>query len=207
MILRNLTNYSKNQKKKKRRKKTAPEIESSSESDEKNDDDQDQQVEETDLNESLDEIEHKPKNSKIKSKKIRASESVIFKTSSLLNKFYSHSPAWGGVIKSLDHIYNGFAITNTCSFDYILFGLWLSTQLSERVKNVLADSNTIRGFDKTSLNVVINFIEQNNWNEAKTIWIIDILKMIPNELRSFRSFVITILIILLVALFPSSSYL
>jgi hypothetical protein len=176
-------------KQKKRPNKSAQEAYSSSENDKNDDEDKEDRDDEESESENF--SGKKPIQSKQIEKKIRASQSVNFKTATLLNTFYSHLPAWGGIIKSstdLCNNYNGFLITNTCSFDYILFGLWFSTKLSERVKNVLADNSSLRDFDRQALNTVIDFIEQNKWNEAKSIWILEILKMTPNAPHSFSTY-------------------
>jgi hypothetical protein len=62
------------------------------------------------------------------------------------DKLYLNSPKWGGKIVSLSYLkesnkYKNLIITNTCSIDYMLLGIWLSTKLSEKVFTKL--KNTI----------------------------------------------------------------
>jgi len=62
-------------------------------------------------------------------------------------------------------------LVNTCSsFDYFLFGLWLSSKLSDKLKSVLLN---------TDLNKILDLIERRNWNEAKHVWLIEICKQTP----------------------------
>jgi hypothetical protein len=49
----------------------------------------------------------------------------------LVELFYSHSPPWGGKIASLDYL--DYNLVNTCSFDYLLYAIWLSSKLSNKV--------------------------------------------------------------------------
>jgi hypothetical protein len=52
----------------------------------------------------------------------------------LTKLFYKHSPPWGGKITSLDqNEYLNHNLTNTCSFDYLLYAIWLSFKLSDKV--------------------------------------------------------------------------
>ena len=44
----------------------------------------------------------------------------------------------------------------------VIFFVWLSTKLSEKVKEFLADSNEFENFDKTLMFMTINSIESNN---------------------------------------------
>ena len=76
-------------------------------------------------------------------------------------------------------------------FDYFLFGLWLSTKFSEKIKDFLTDSSQTDNFDKESINHILDFIGQNKWNEAKSIWILEILKMTPNEVGQFSTYTVT----------------
>ncbi len=52
--------------------------------------------------------------------------------------FYEQSAPWGGKIVKIDHIpsssvYSDYNMVNTCSIDYLLYALWLSYQLSNKV--------------------------------------------------------------------------
>ena len=181
------SNLVKSKQQKRTKKSTQLYVSSSDSDDYKNDYDQSE-------NESFD--NHKfIQNSSHKVKQLRPSQSVqqISNINPILPLIYSHSPAWGGqivIVKDLEisNQYCDFLITNTCSFDYFLFGLWLSTKLSEKVKDFLADSRQSDDFDKASINLVIEYIGQNKWNEAKSIWILEILKMTPNEVGQFSTY-------------------
>ena len=54
-----------------------------------------------------------------------------------------------------------------------LFGIWLSKNISEGVNAFLSDSNQIPNLNKALINEIIERIEVNQWNEAKSLWILE----------------------------------
>ena len=82
----------------------------------------------------------------------------------LLDSFHSHCPTWGGNIVILDgydlltSVHAGSSITNTCSFDYLLLGLCLSTKISVRVTEWLVNPIQNQNFDRKATNYAINYI-------------------------------------------------
>ena len=132
-------------------------------------------------------------------KKIKQSQSA--QNISILDKLYSKSPGWGGEIIEIKNIpatnrFKGFTISNTCSFDYFVHGMWISTLISDAVKSFLSNNISIDEFDKEKLNKMFSYIEKGNWNHVKSIWILEFLKLIPSEdhvfintyLDSFQTF-------------------
>lgn len=88
------------------------------------------------------------------------------------NFFISRLPPWGGTIFK-----NSFEIrlTNTCTIDYFLLSLWLSTKFSNKIIQLVNESIEL----KDSLLGIINSIELNHWNNAKSICVLDICKIEP----------------------------
>ncbi len=110
----------------------------------------------------------------------------------LLDLFVFHSPPWGGKIVVVEDYkrtiqYSGSNLVNTCSFDYFIFSLWLSTKLSENVRAFLADTSQVVYLDKSLINKVIENIDKNMWNEAKTLWILEIIQATPNLGTTFST--------------------
>jgi hypothetical protein len=88
-----------------------------------------------------------------------------------LDCFKHHIPRWGGKSDFGDKILNAtekFHYINTCTIDYYLLAMWLSSKLSNKI---LFDLKT-KASTETILEI-INAIERNNWNRAKTLWLFD----------------------------------
>ena len=58
-------------------------------------------------------------------------------------------------------------ITNSCSIDYFLFGLWYSKQLT-----INAYSFNLKNLILNKLDKIISLIDKNEWDRAKTFWIL-----------------------------------
>ena len=85
-----------------------------------------------------------------------------------------HIPRWGGKSDFADKIKNAtekFYFINTCTIDYYLFAMWLSAQVSPNILvNLSKQASTERLLE------IINEIDKNNWNRAKTLWLFDFCK-------------------------------
>jgi hypothetical protein len=80
----------------------------------------------------------------------------------------SRVPAWGGQIMFQNRQIN---LTNSCTIDNFLLSLWFSTKIDPNFTNNIPN---LRFRDE--LTNVINRIENNDWNGAKQIWILEILQ-------------------------------
>ena len=88
-------------------------------------------------------------------------------------KFISHIPKWGGVLIDKNNQKTSFLISNTCTIDYYLLALWVSTKMTD-----LRITQTNMPELKTSLiTSIIESIEANQWDRAKSIWIRDVANM------------------------------
>lgn len=101
------------------------------------------------------------------------SDAITTDENSLFNIFVSHIPKWGG---SFFHNRKKFHLSNTCTVDYLLLGLWTISKMKE---NFLEDIPIIDITD--SLKRLIEYIENNDWNNAKKTLIIEIMKLNLNE--------------------------
>jgi hypothetical protein len=133
----------------------------------------------------------KKSNNFLGKKRLKQSQSAQY--ISVIEKLYTKSPGWGGQIIQLKNKpatkqYEGFIISNTCSFDYFLHGMWISTLLSKPVKSFMSNSIMIDEFEKDQLNKMFSYIEKGNWNHAKSIWILEFLKLVPNDNKEFSTF-------------------
>ena len=70
----------------------------------------------------------------------------------------------------------------------MLHGIWSSTLLSQKIKCFLTDTILINQFDKLMLERIFNFIDNGKWNEAKSIWILEVLKLSSNENNEFNTY-------------------
>ena len=89
-----------------------------------------------------------------------------------MNEFFQHLPKWGGFVKIKRK--SKQAIINTCSIDYFLLGFWAASKLSLKFIDLINNSTCSL---KIQLLEVIELIEQNDWDRAKTQWLIDINQM------------------------------
>ncbi len=88
--------------------------------------------------------------------------------------FISKIPKWGWRF-----YIDGEMVTleNTCSFDYFVFGLWVSSKVSTNfLTALLANNSNDLGL---KIEELINQIETKSWNEAKKFWLLDVCKMNP----------------------------
>lgn len=91
--------------------------------------------------------------------------------------FEAHIPKWGA---SID--YNGLKnvnVTNTCTIDYMLFALWV---LHRQVPNFI---NTLPQLEITvTIKKIIENIQEQKWNLARQLWIVDIMKYKEKPIRN-----------------------
>jgi hypothetical protein len=92
-------------------------------------------------------------------------------------EFTSKIPKWGGNIevKEEDYdenekynefmAYNNLPITNTCTIDYFLFSFWCSYKFSVKCREII-------NHESSYIKKIVNLIQDDEWNRAKTIWIL-----------------------------------
>ena len=89
--------------------------------------------------------------------------------------FFSNIPKWGGkLIKS--NFKKPVKLLNTCAIDYFLLALWTSSKLSKNILINLKNSEI-----KEKIASIIGFIDSNNWNKAKSIWLLDVCKIFVSQ--------------------------
>ena len=79
----------------------------------------------------------------------------------------SKIPKWGGEFYFDEKLVR---LENTCSFEYFLFGIWVSSILSENFLKALTTCNS-NDLDKI-IYKLITLIENNSWNEVKKFWLV-----------------------------------
>jgi hypothetical protein len=67
-------------------------------------------------------------------------------------------------------------IFNSCTIDYFLFSLWVSTKIDTNYKTFL-DARKCKDELYVYIIEIINLIDQNNWPKAKFIWLTNCLKL------------------------------
>ena len=94
------------------------------------------------------------------------------------HEFETHIPKWSAEIN-----YKGFIkvkVVNTCTIDYFLFALWVLDKMYPAFLNLLP---VIELSD--ILKKIINNIDLLNWNTARHLWIVEIMKY-SKEPRNLR---------------------
>ena len=103
--------------------------------------------------------------------------------------FTSHIPSWGGKIntahitdrdlKNIKSQYEEMPLENTCTIDYLLFALWCSSKISSTIRETLQSDveNTIL----KKIDLIVSLIDLDKWNEAKTVWILEFVKIKPSN--------------------------
>ena len=90
-----------------------------------------------------------------------------------LEEFKDHIPKWSAEIS-----YKGFQnvkVVNTCTIDYFLFALWV---LYKKAPTFLNSSPTLE--PEKTLKAIILYIDFLKWNEARELWIVNIMKYDKN---------------------------
>lgn len=102
--------------------------------------------------------------------------------------FSSHIPDWGGKIRSQSDDskkYNDLNIINTCSIDYFLLSIWCCSKLNSIIK-LKIDSKQDDVY--SNISKIIELIDKYHWNEAKTIWLLDVINLKPNRSLEFNTY-------------------
>jgi len=94
-----------------------------------------------------------------------------------LNNFKKHVPSWGGRFVNSEGL-TRIRFINTCTIDYFLLGLWYATKIKIWFKTRL---ELINLNIKNLVLLIVDLIDKNEWNKAKSIWIVDVLKKTTNE--------------------------
>ncbi len=88
-----------------------------------------------------------------------------------INHFIQHIPPWGGEFECET---NGWInMLNTCTIDYFLLAIWLSCNISDKVKTSLLVS---RLPFTCPLITITRLVDKLSWNEAKKLWLLNVCK-------------------------------
>jgi hypothetical protein len=125
-------------------------------------------------------------------KKSKRISSQITMNEMNVRDFTNHMPMWGGKITVISedygsqedydkHIeYSNVRFNNTCSIDYFLFALWASSKISQSFSTALNEC-TVDAWITSHVEKMILLIEVVEWDRARTLWILNILKRTPDE--------------------------
>lgn len=77
----------------------------------------------------------------------------------LINRFLQRLPTWGGKINiasSTNITFNNFSLINTCNFDYLLFCLWLTSEINNEQPKISRSeyADIINSIDKVNIFVI-----------------------------------------------------
>ncbi len=98
-------------------------------------------------------------------------------------EFSKKKPTWGGNINVYYCFFFNFQrkkIVNTCTIDYPLFGLWFSRKLTKSSFSLNTKNILLKHLVK-----IIRHIDNNEWDRAKSIWILKFMCFSPDESNRF----------------------
>jgi hypothetical protein len=94
-----------------------------------------------------------------------------------IENFTKHIPPWGGnIVEWKEMKGTQIKICNTCTIDYYLLAIWCSSIMSGKIHEFLRSTGNEEDL-KNNLTVIIELIENLNWNKAKTVWLLGICKL------------------------------
>ena len=105
-----------------------------------------------------------------------SSNNPALTSTSSFQEFQAHIPKWSAEItyKGINNI----KVVNTCTIDYFLLALWSLESRHSFLKNLtLLEPTAI-------LKEIIANIDKLNWNRARELWIVDIMKYAKNPTSS-----------------------
>ena len=88
--------------------------------------------------------------------------------------FEKKLPKWGGHFVNENGLNSIVKITNTCTIDYFLLALWASSSLNSKIIELILTSTFI---NRHNIVEIINFFQNNEWNKAKTTWLLNMLSL------------------------------
>jgi hypothetical protein len=110
-------------------------------------------------------------------------------------EFIKHIPSNGGTVEVIREDYNDNKIfesfeqyhmlkmINTCTIDYILFSIWCYSKLSGKATFQLELFKRSECKLLQNIHKITQLIKNYEWNRAKTLWILLILQLKPDNLR------------------------
>ena len=127
----------------------------------------------------------------IKSSQLKNKYRADFINDISFREFTAHIPSWGGTIETHENDflndsefykyseYKNLKFDNTCTIDYFLLAFWAISKIS---KNPLTKT-LIDKSDKTShfLKKILDLIDIQEWDRARTLWILTILELKPEN--------------------------
>jgi hypothetical protein len=135
-------------------------------------------------------------NIKNKRKMLKSSsfETEVIRTKpydNLTNQLFGILPEWGGKIKmkmneleiNLFIKYNNYKIVDTCTIDYFLLAISFSVIINDKLTPLFIKTSADNSQLILKIEQIIQFVLKNEWDSAKSIWILDVLELIPKRCR------------------------
>ena len=151
------------------------------------------------VNESLNAIvkKKKPESTIINLSQLSKQYKTSFDNRISLREFSSRIPSNGGttIISEIDFEsfdlkdfsgFNNLKIVNTCSIDYFLFSFWCISNISKEAHIIIKTTrdNPMSYNHAANINIlskIINLINDNEWDRVRTLWILCVNSMKPND--------------------------
>jgi hypothetical protein len=101
-------------------------------------------------------------------------------TEDTISMFKPYVPFWGGIIKFKGKVVN---ITNTCTIDNLLFAFWVASKVNPSFLQQIPLLNNTE-----AIKSIVAKIDNLEWNDAKELWILNIMKYDEKEKRAISLF-------------------
>jgi hypothetical protein len=99
-----------------------------------------------------------------------------FESKITLEELDKRIPQWGANIQYRNKkVY----VSNTCTIDYFLLALWVLNKKKPNIFDIILDLNV-----RESIKNIIEAIEKLNWDKAREIWIVNVMKYDKNPIEN-----------------------
>lgn len=98
----------------------------------------------------------------------------------LVSRIQRHMPGWGAYIEYRNQIVH---LTNTCTIDYLLFSIYvIKIKLAVDIRDIFPNFEHLN-----VINRIIGAIHGLNWNSARELWVVEVLKLNQTPIRKTLS--------------------
>ena len=116
-----------------------------------------------------------------------ATSQQLPKNSLRFKDFTTKIPKNGGIISVDDHQFNKLLLVHTCTIDYFLLAIWCIFKIKPSFPDIIKENILYKNLFYY-LNKVLDYIENDQWDKAKSLWILDVIKLKPNDNFTFSTY-------------------
>ena len=102
------------------------------------------------------------------------------------SKLTSNLPKWVRICildknHEFYHSYNKPKFINTCFIDYLLLSIWICQKINQYTIKILEEKFNSHNQLIANILKTFKYIDQKEWNKAKSVWMVDVCKMNPDK--------------------------